>query len=240
MRVQLDSLGLNYKFFPAIDGRAEEHLQFTNYRDEFCLEAWRRPLTPGEIGCFASHYLLWQRCVERNEPMIVMEDDVDISPRFVEAIKLLPGLDYLGYLRLSGINFPRNKIALTKLPAEWEIVRFLERPMGTQCYALFPGSADKFIKNSARWTLPVDNYMDSFWLHNIPCIGLAPFQVSIPRTIASTISSDGVSPSTQMRTRVWRPKRFLARGVSNFRHGWGNLEYALGLRKLQVLTDVQP
>jgi glycosyl transferase family 25 len=30
---------------------------------------------PGAQGCFLSHYKLWQRCVEFNQPIVVLEDD---------------------------------------------------------------------------------------------------------------------------------------------------------------------
>lgn len=33
---------------------------------------------PGAMGCFLSHFLLWRHCVEINQPIIVLEDDVDI------------------------------------------------------------------------------------------------------------------------------------------------------------------
>lgn len=38
----------------------------------------------GELGCYASHYLMWQKCVEINEPIIILEDDIKISPMLVE------------------------------------------------------------------------------------------------------------------------------------------------------------
>ena len=33
-------------------------------------------LRPGVIGCFYSHYRLWQKCIELDEPILVFEDDV--------------------------------------------------------------------------------------------------------------------------------------------------------------------
>ena len=33
-------------------------------------------LRPGVIGCFYSHYRLWQKCIELNEPIMIFEDDV--------------------------------------------------------------------------------------------------------------------------------------------------------------------
>lgn len=31
---------------------------------------------PGVIGCFYSHYALWQKCIDLNEPIMIFEDDV--------------------------------------------------------------------------------------------------------------------------------------------------------------------
>ncbi|MCZ8487807.1 glycosyltransferase family 25 protein [Vibrio lentus] len=33
----------------------------------------------GEVGCQASHYLIWQKCIEPNEPVLVFEDHVNID-----------------------------------------------------------------------------------------------------------------------------------------------------------------
>lgn len=34
--------------------------------------------TPGIIGCFDSHYRLWQHCADINEPIMIFEDDAHI------------------------------------------------------------------------------------------------------------------------------------------------------------------
>lgn len=36
-------------------------------------------LTIGEQGCFYSHYRMWQKCVELNEPITIWEDDIVLS-----------------------------------------------------------------------------------------------------------------------------------------------------------------
>ena len=33
---------------------------------------------PGAQGCFLSHYILWNRCIELNQPIVVLEDDAEI------------------------------------------------------------------------------------------------------------------------------------------------------------------
>jgi hypothetical protein len=33
---------------------------------------------PGALGCFLSHYILWNKCVDTNQPIVVLEDDANI------------------------------------------------------------------------------------------------------------------------------------------------------------------
>ena len=59
---------------------------------------WRDPyqhrhITKGEMGCFASHFMVWIEALRTNEPMIVFEDDVVIDwdkwdeARYLEIMK---------------------------------------------------------------------------------------------------------------------------------------------------------
>ena len=58
----------------------------------------KTPLTKGEVGCFLSHWHLWNKCIEKNEPIIVLEDDAILTDKFdVEEIsKLKYDFVYLG------------------------------------------------------------------------------------------------------------------------------------------------
>jgi glycosyl transferase family 25 len=38
---------------------------------------------PGEIGCFDSHYRLWQKCIELDEPILIFEDDVELIRPYI-------------------------------------------------------------------------------------------------------------------------------------------------------------
>jgi GR25 family glycosyltransferase involved in LPS biosynthesis len=38
---------------------------------------------PGEMGCFDSHYRLWEKCVELNEPIMIFEDDVKFTRAYI-------------------------------------------------------------------------------------------------------------------------------------------------------------
>jgi len=56
------------------EGRTLYHTSFKGnpVDDEYRASATR----PGVMGCFHSHFRLWQRCVEINEPILIFEDDV--------------------------------------------------------------------------------------------------------------------------------------------------------------------
>lgn len=59
-------------------------------------------ITPGIIGCAASHYLLWKKCLELNETILILEQDGyqiraipdDIEDNFIDVIKLDCGRPY--------------------------------------------------------------------------------------------------------------------------------------------------
>lgn len=226
MEDQLKSVSLPFEFFPAIDGRLGEHRTFNHYSEEFCIRKWRRPLTPGEVGCFASHYLLWQRCVEQNLPLLILEDDVVIGRGFESAVRAAHQIvNSIGYVRLSGIRVSESRAYPMSVCAPWSVVRFLRGPLGSQCYAISPIAAGTLLRHADQWDQPVDNYMDSFWRHGILCLGLHPFPVQPSTGIASEISWNGISPSEENRAKVWRPKRFVARKLDDLRRELFNVRY---------------
>ena len=55
--------------------------------------------TKGSIGCAISHFRLWQQCIEKNEPILVFEDDAAVRNDFNEALpKLLAELERWDYV----------------------------------------------------------------------------------------------------------------------------------------------
>jgi hypothetical protein len=75
---------------------------------------WRDPLlghkfTKGEVGCVLSHYHLWKICVEINESIIILEDDIVIlDPEWEEKLNNYKHYDlvYLGRLYMGGLRIP--------------------------------------------------------------------------------------------------------------------------------------
>ncbi|XP_053953383.1 glycosyltransferase 25 family member [Anastrepha ludens] len=83
-------LGLDVEYVPAVDGKklSPQQLQdmgvkFLNgYEDPY----HHRQMTMGEIGCFLSHYRIWEKVVEREQnEVLVLEDDVRFQPYFKDS-----------------------------------------------------------------------------------------------------------------------------------------------------------
>ncbi len=82
IQTMFSKLGVSYEFFDAINKQqalALCHKQGLNYQDD--------SLTMGELGCFMSHYLLWEKIINEDLPyMLIFEDDVIVSPNIVQFI----------------------------------------------------------------------------------------------------------------------------------------------------------
>src|ERR1700689_529182 len=130
-------LGLGFEFFAGIDAWRGEHVRFSKYYAAAAPSDFFRPLAAGEIGCFASHYLLWQRCMESQEPLVIMEDDVVIDDGFVRALEtaadLLPKFPLL---RLSTTLEGAGTAPILPLPSGFELISLASGTFGCQCYML--------------------------------------------------------------------------------------------------------
>ncbi|KFB49662.1 Glycosyltransferase 25 family member [Anopheles sinensis] len=87
MLKHFDLLGLDVEHFPAVDGKQLDDKKvhdlgirfLPGYADPF----HKRPMTMGEIGCFLSHYYIWERMVRLNQQeVLVLEDDIRFEPFF--------------------------------------------------------------------------------------------------------------------------------------------------------------
>lgn len=172
----LNDHGVAFEFIDGVDGRKGGHPLLDRFRADKFLVRHGRPSVPGEAGCYASHYLAWQKCVELNRPIVVFEDDFAVRDNINEAFSLLPELmnDY-PFIRLED-NGPIMHKVVKKLGA-YTLSRFLKIPQRATCYALSPSAAQAFIKASEEFIYPVDVFIRHQNLHQVPIYGLQPYPV---------------------------------------------------------------
>lgn len=173
---QLAGLGLAFTLFPAVDGRKEEHRLFGKYDNELNQHYRGKALSKGQLACYASHYLLWQKCIELNHPIIVLEDDALLYPGpFLEIVNNLDSLahrfDCIRLFDNKRKSFSSRKVfALNTV----EIHRFNKGHLSTTGYFLTPNGAKKLLQHSEHWYMPVDLYMDRYWVNGVECYGTVP------------------------------------------------------------------
>lgn len=174
---QLEPLGLAYEFFEAIDGKTQNHVLFNRFDARMAEIRRGYTLTAGELGCYASHFILWQRCVEQNCPLLIFEDDVAINDNFSSAYNgALEKIEQYGLLRFSG-HKPRRWVHIEKVANDVSIVRLKIGPLGASCYAISPSAARMLLETADVWFEPIDCHLDRFWEHGIKPFGFAPWPV---------------------------------------------------------------
>ncbi|CAF2818058.1 unnamed protein product [Rotaria sp. Silwood2] len=174
LQATFDILNMSVRFFDAVDGKYAidqtylENLNvrlLPNYEDPYN----QRPMNYGELGCFFSHYFIWQDMIknEYSNGILILEDDVRFDVYFkykLEKILSNRSLDwdilYLGrkIMRPNEENYEKT------------IETFLIEPSyshWTVGYALSLRGARMLVdENPIQKILPVDEYLPIMYDHH--------------------------------------------------------------------------
>ena len=86
MRIQ----GLDYDYVPAVDGKklTQKNIDDMGIRQlpGFSDPHHPRTVTRGEVGCFLSHYRIWEE-MKPGDIYLILEDDVRFGTSFVNDLK---------------------------------------------------------------------------------------------------------------------------------------------------------
>ena len=167
-----------------------------------------RELTPGELGCFASHHALWRWLLRSDyNALCVLEDDIVFDWHFLNQLpKLAADLPGIEYLRLYA-KVPRRCIDLGSI-ANRRLVRYELPVAGTQGYVITKDGAAKLLRSAPVVVRPVDDEMDRFWANGLPLYCIFPFPI-LEVAFNSTIESarrrlPKLSPLDQTRRVLFR------------------------------------
>ncbi|MGI9307073.1 MAG: glycosyltransferase family 25 protein [Gammaproteobacteria bacterium] len=174
---RLDALGLNYEIFDGIDGKT---LNPEEYAPRLNKEYWRRlrgrDLTAGEIGCFMSHYAVWELMAERGwECMIVLEDSCIIDPQFSEtAQKVLESEWAWDVVLLSARKQYAVDRTLCELGGGRRLVRFRRRVGTTRAYMIRASAARSLIEYCREIRAPIDWLYAEWWENGLQFYAVIP------------------------------------------------------------------
>jgi glycosyl transferase family 25 len=215
---QLGELGLAFEFFDAMRGeRVLAERYFERCDEEEWLLNTGHPMSLGEVGCFASHRSMWQKCVELGEPLMIMEDDFQLLPGFAGAVeKVAENISDCGFIRLQTETRARKQRVAVQ--GDYTLWRYTKVPHSCMCNSLTPEVARKLVEQTRVIYEPVDVFIKKFWVHGQPIYGLTPYTVT-----ESTLSQQtyilhrekvpkGIARSTRrfLRKCGWEVKRMRA------------------------------
>lgn len=110
--------------------------------------------TPGVIGCFDSHYRLWEKCVNINQPIIIFEDDAVLERTYYP-------VEWIDVLSLASSHSKKmgKYIQYLNNPSGEPIAKdYGQSSMpGNAGYAIKPHAARKLINEYKHSFLPADN-----------------------------------------------------------------------------------
>ncbi|MEQ8205578.1 MAG: glycosyltransferase family 25 protein [Woeseia sp.] len=173
---QLHTQSVDFEFFDAFDGERGAELFDRCDEQAFVLHTGRAT-TAGEIGCFASHKALWQRCIESNKNIMIMEDDFTLAANFAKAVVVSEALiSQLGLLRLQDERRGRSKPIMQV--AGFQLERYTKTPHCTMCYSITPRIAERLLNIHKVYCAPVDVAMKQVWTFGNPMYCLTPYTVS--------------------------------------------------------------
>ncbi|XP_053971796.1 glycosyltransferase 25 family member [Hylaeus volcanicus] len=161
-------LGIRAETIDAVDGRTLNESVLENLKIELMPEYTdpyhSRPMTMGEVGCFLSHYTIWNKVIENNfEKVIILEDDVRFEPFFRQKVYYI--LKELVNLQLEWdlVYLGRKRLLEQKAESSIDGSKYLVRAAysyWTLGYILSATGARKLVEAEPLTKLiPVDEYL---------------------------------------------------------------------------------
>lgn len=193
MLAQFDALSqqglhFDFQFFPAVYGKNEpNHPLFQHYNHQKRVQRKGKGLSLSELGCFASHFQAWQKCIADNQPLIVLEDDVKLTPHFAtfyqNADQYAQKFRFL-WLHKNNLKTDYYLIAQDK---HFSVVKFYKDYIGTLGYLITPDVAKLLINAFQEVIYPVDNQMARCFENNLNNYALVPACIEEDGQLESTI-----------------------------------------------------
>ncbi|SUI88749.1 glycosyltransferase family 25 protein [Shewanella morhuae] len=187
MMAKFNKADVEFEFFNAVDSSLLGFKLSERAANDITIKRKGYKLLDSEIGCYASHFLLWEKCVEIDEPIVIFEDHADLTDDFKITLQnTFTHISELNYIKLS-IPFKLSKFIKKKVVDENHVIgRYIKPVCYNTGYMLTPCAAKKFINASEKFIEPVDDFMEKPWLHGIKTFSLNPFicyRAKIPSTI---------------------------------------------------------
>ncbi|TMP37787.1 glycosyltransferase family 25 protein [Pseudoalteromonas rubra] len=212
---RLKEVGLDATRFPATNGKQLSESEVTEWYDPAAnLKRYHRHLTPGEIGCYISHYRVYEKVVNEQLPYaLVLEDDLHIEDSLAPLLALIPALKNWDMIKLSD-NRANPFIDTLKLSDHFTLGNYKKVPNGAQGYLISQEGAKKLMRRKPFFR-PVDVDFQFHGELELRIVGIKPYPISEDTSFGSEIAHVNQgrhsNRSTFVRNAKHRIKLFLQR-----------------------------
>ena len=177
LKFQSNHPTLEFEVTPAVDGRKVDYQKLLDLgfdvNHQWIDPLLDTPLTMGEVGCFLSHWRIWEKCIQKNEKVLILEDDALLTDKFnlKEIDKLTDTYDflYLGWKEME-----------ESVPIDDKVVQPIY-PYWGLAYVITPKAAKILINESAKKNIiPVDEYLPNM----MPELKVAAYKENVVNPIS--------------------------------------------------------
>lgn len=145
------------------------------YDQELNEKRYKNSLSLGEIGCYLSHKLCWQKIVDENlDYAIILEDDFILMESFGDFKIILERLTDWDYVRIAFSSRNVPIVNRTPVTEKYDLVHYAKVPINTMGQAVSLQGAQKLLNDSHKIYRPVDVDMKHYWEKGIEVIGIDP------------------------------------------------------------------
>jgi len=179
---------VDWAFFPAHTSKTDP----LQYDERAAVRRCGRRLSPLEIGCYASHFKLWEWLSNSDlDQAIIFEDDVIIDWTLVEKLAITRFADYgIDLLRLHTHSpFPYKLIKYKFFSENNHLIRLTGVASGAAAYLLSRTAARSLVSAYSIIGVPLDWILPRYWEHRILNYCMFPFPV-LHRDGPSTIGEE--------------------------------------------------
>ncbi|KQT45078.1 hypothetical protein ASG43_12280 [Aureimonas sp. Leaf454] len=205
MERQAERLGLGFERVPAVEAPAISESDVARLG-----RSWERPLTRPELGCFLSHHGIWRQVASGAEPVLVLEDDVVLSPRLPRLLPAMAALEDVDLVNLE--SFGRRRFVGREAKPITQgagLLRLHRDKSGSAAYVLWPAGARKLLDRAERGAAPVDAFLHQFR-------ALASFQIEPALGMQlHLLAAQGLAVPAGWATAIQAPRKRLTISVEN-------------------------
>lgn len=185
--------GLDAHAFEAVPGNNCQHL-FKQHKV--------RPLQTqkfGHQGCFMSHFLLWKKCIELNETIVILEHDgmfvrslpVDIEDNFMDICRLDPCIFWKDTYESDLVECLNNPITYFRPETVYKEKDFGNFYIGQYGYLIKPQAAEKLVIRAKKiGGHAVDMFISTHTVDIVsttsPIVRLDPYMTGKGLSVSST------------------------------------------------------